>query len=168
MNQKNSSTAVLIACLLIAQQSGVAAGKPLELKWNELSPLIAGRIVELVVPGGATVRGEVAAVREDALVLDVRQSSDAKAYPKGNAAIPRTSVMLLQVQRERGKWGRSIGTTLGVITGLGLGGYTAAKTADSAGAGVAIVVAIAGAGAVGGYFAGTALDHKTTEIRVIP
>jgi len=168
MNHKTSSTAVLMACLLMAQQSGIAAGKPLELKWNELSPLIAGRVVELIVPGGATVRGEVAAVREDALVLDVRQSSDAKAYPKGNAAIPRSSVTLLQVQRERGKWGRSIGTTLGVLTGLGLGGYTAAKTANSAGAGVAIFITISGAGAVGGYFAGKALDRKTTEIRVIP
>jgi len=152
----------------MAQQRGVAASSPLELKWSELSPLIAGRIVELTVLGGAKVRGEVATVRDDALVLDVRQSSDSKAYPKGNAAIPRSSVTLLQVQRERGKWGRSIGTTLGVLTGLGVGGYTAVKAANSAGAGVAIFVVIAGAGAVGGYFVGKALDSKTTEIRVIP
>ena len=145
-----------------------AESKPLELRWNELAPLISGHVVNLTLSAGGSVRGEVAAVRDDSLVIDVRNSSDSKAYPKGSGSVPRSSITLIKAERTHGSWGRSIGTTLGVLTGLGVGGQVAVNSADSAGAGIAIFLVVAGAISVGGYFLGRSLDRKVTTIRIVP
>ena len=60
----------------------LAESRPLELKWGELSPIIGGQQVQLVLPEGTAIKGEAVAVREEALVLDVKGTSNAKAYPK--------------------------------------------------------------------------------------
>src|SRR5437899_446923 len=91
--------AVVVFCMML---SGVQAQtRPLELRWNELAPMVMGQTVELAI-SGANIRGEVAAVRDDALVLDVKKTSDSKSFPKGNASIPKASVTLLKVVRTRG------------------------------------------------------------------
>ena len=155
-----------LTLLLLGQTNAWAASAPLELKWNELNAAIYGRIVELTLPGAFTVTGEVAAVREDGLVLDVKKTSDAKAFPKGNAVIPRSSVTLLKLEKRSGKTGRTIGTTLGVLGGVVLGGYIAVKTANSPGAGIAVFLASAAAISVAGHLAGRAADKRTTLIRI--
>ena len=91
----------LTALIVLLTGNLAAAPLPLELKWTELAPLISGRIVTLTEPGGATITGGIAAIREDMLVMDVMKSSDVKAFPKGNANIPRASVNLLEVQELR-------------------------------------------------------------------
>ena len=87
-----SRAALLVAFALVGQSNAMAAPKPVELTWGELNPRIEGRTIELTLPGGTTVGGEVAVVREDPPVLNVRKTSDAKAYPKGSATIPRASI----------------------------------------------------------------------------
>jgi hypothetical protein len=47
----------------------------------------------------------------------------------------------VEVLRTRGAWGRTLGTVIGVVAGLGGGGYAAAHT-DSAGAAVGVLVAV--------------------------
>ena len=167
MRVKPAIAAVLVLAL-VGQQSGIAAANPLELRWNELAPLISGKAVDLTVPGGARLRGEVVTIREDALLLDLKQSSDLKAFPKGNAVVPRASVSTLSVTRERGKWGRRMGTTVGTLAGLSVGGYTAAKSDQSAGATLAIFTVIAAGVIVGGYYLGRSLDTRKTQIHVTP
>jgi hypothetical protein len=130
--------------------------------------LISAQIVEFTMTGGATLRGEVVAVRDEGLVMEVRKTSDAKAYPKGNGTIPRASLTTLRLFRTRGKWGRGLGTTLGVLTGISLGSYTAFETANSTGAGIAVFLAIAGATSVAGYFVGRSADQRVTSIRIVP
>jgi len=144
-----------------------AASKPLELKWSELAPIVASHRVELTLSDGGIVSGEAIAVREDTLVLDVKKSSGTKQYAKGNAAIPRNAITLITLERSRGTWGRTLGTTLGVVTGLGIGGYSAAHT-DSGGAAVAVLVSVTSGMAVIGYYAGRALDRRTTRITIVP
>lgn len=146
----------------------LAESRPLELKWGELSPIIGGRRVQLVLPEGTVIKGEAVTVREEALVVDVKGTSNAKAYPKGSATIPRASVTLIQVERQRGSWGRKLGTVVGVLSGIVLGGYVATVTADSAGAGIATFLGIASAGTVGGYYAGKQVDRKVTVIKIVP
>jgi outer membrane lipoprotein SlyB len=161
--------AIRLALMLCAWHALVlAASRPLELKWGELSPIIGGQRVQLVLPGGTTIKGEAIAVREEALVMDVKGTSNAKAYPKGSATIPRASVTLIQVERRRGAWGRKLGTVVGVLCGVVLGGYVAAVTADSAGAGIATFLGIASAGTVGGYYVGKRLDKQVTLIKIVP
>jgi len=157
----------LLVCALVSCATGFAASAPLELRWNELNAAIYGQVVEITLPGASTVKGEVGAIREDALVLEVKKTSNAKAFPLGNAVIPRSSIALLKLEKHSGKTGRPLGTTIGVIAGVVLGGYIAAKTADDAGPGIAVFLATSSAIAVTGYLLGRAADKRTTLIRVV-
>jgi len=153
--------------LYLFQSRSQAETKPLELKWNELAPTVQGHVVELTLSGGTKVTGEVAAIREDAMVLDVKKTTDAKAYSKGNGAIPRASIQLVKLKRS-GAWGKTLGTTLGVLSGVVVGGYVAARTQNDVGPGVAVFLVIASAMSVGGYFLGKNADQRSTTIRVVP
>ncbi len=163
-----SSLAILLAVVLAAPLAAIAESRPIELKWSELGSRIQGRDVGLVLPDGTALRGEVEAVREDALVLNVKKTSNSKAQPKGNALIPRTSVTVLSLQESRGKWGRSVGVTLGALTGMVLGGYVAATNTRSASAGLSTFLALSGAGTLTGYFLGKSADGRVTDVRVVP
>ena len=157
----------LLAGLCFAQKSGMAQAKPLELKWSELASMIAGHRVELALAGNTTVQGEAVAVRQDTLVIDVTKSNGARPYSAGNAEIPRNDIGLIKLQRTRGAWGRTLGTIIGVVAGLGGGGYAASRT-NSGGAAVGVLVAVTSATAVGGYYAGRQLDRRVTLIRIVP
>src|SRR5262245_60935877 len=58
-------------------------GRPLELKWSRLGPLATFQRVDIAVVTGGTVSGEVVRVREDGLVLNVRQTT-VPNRPTGN------------------------------------------------------------------------------------
>ena len=163
----NYCACFLIVVLCVAQESAVAQSKPLELKWNELASMIVGHHVEVSLPGNGTVSGEAIAVRQDTLVIDVTKSSGPKAYSAGSAEIPRTDIGVIKLRRTSGSWGRTLGTVIGVVAGLGGGGYAASRT-DSGGAAVGVVVAVTSAAAVGGYYAGRSLDRRVTLIRLVP
>lgn len=152
---------------LLAGQFSFAASAPVELRWNELNSNIYNKSVELALPGAITVKGDVAAVREDGLVLDIKKTSDSKRLPKGNAVIPRSSITLLKVVEHGTNW-RTMGTLIGTIGGVALGGYIAANTADSAGPALAIFVVTASAAAVAGRVVGGNADRRTKMIRVVP
>ena len=159
---------VAVPVLFCLVQASVAAEtRPLELKWGELAPTVQGHPVELTLTGGTRVTGDVAAIRDDAMVLDVKKTSDAKAYPKGNASIPRGSVQLVKLKRSGG-WGKTLGITLGVLSGVVVGGYVAGSTQHDAGPAVAVFLVIAGAMSVGGYLLGKRADQGATWIRVVP
>ena len=155
------------ALLCIGQASGRAESKALELKWTELAPMIVSHQVELTLRDGGKVSGEAIAVRDDGLLLDVKKFSGPKSFAKGSGTAPRADITHITLRRTRGSWGRSIGTTIGVIAGLGLGGYTAAH-ADSGGAAVAVLVAVTSGTSVAGYYAGRSLDMRTTRIIIVP
>jgi hypothetical protein len=166
-NLKSLVTLVAV-CSLVGQSTATAASKPLELTWSEVGPRIQGKHIQLTLPGGATLRGEVAVVREDALVLDVKTTSDAGAYPKGSATIARASVNVLSMTETKSKYGRKLGQGLGTLAGVLAGGYVAGTTASSPGAGLAIFGGLAGAGVLVGYFLGRHADDKTTLILIVP
>ncbi len=163
----NYHTFFLLAGLCFAQTTAWTQSKPLELKWNELASMIVGHHVEVSLAEHGTVQGEAVSVRQDTLVIDVAKSSGPKPYPAGNGEIPRSDIGLIKLQRTRGAWGRTLGTVIGVVAGLGGGGYAAAHT-DSAGAAIGVLVAVTSATAVGGYYAGRSIDRRVTLIRVIP
>jgi len=153
--------------LLLGQTNAIAAPAPLELRWNELNAAVYGRIVELTLPGAVTIKGEVAAVREDGLVLDVKKTSNAKALPKGNAVIPRGSVTLLKLEKRGGSNWHTIGTVMGVLSGVVVGGYLAGKTSLDAGPVIAVFLGTTAALTAVGERAGNAADHRTSLIRIV-
>ena len=155
----------MIVLLCAGQTGGWADSKPLELKWTELAPLIQGRRVELTLAQGTKIKGEAIAVREDTLLLDVKKAS--KSYEKGNAVIPRASLSLIKVEK-KGSSGRVLGTIIGVLTGLVVGGYVAARAGNSAASVIPLFLGMASTATIGGYHAGKGLDKQTTLIRVVP
>jgi hypothetical protein len=150
------------------QTAGLAESKPLELKWTELAPIIQGRRVELVLKQGSKIKGEAVVVREDSLVMDVKKVSGGKTYQKGNAAIPRTAISLIKLEKTRGNWGRNLGATIGLLTGISVGGYVAGTATDSASAGIPLFLVMASAVTLAGYYAGRGLDARVTLIRIVP
>lgn len=160
----------LLAVWCSGQTTLSAASSPLELKWTELAPMITTHTVELTLRDGGSVSGEAIAVREDTLLLDVTKSSgtpQSKQYANGNATIPRSAITLIALQRSRGAWGRTVGTTLGVIIGLGIGGDAAYHT-DSGGKAVAVLLGVGSGIALVGYYTGRQLDKRTTRIKITP
>ena len=160
-----------LACFLILTLCSPALHaepKPVEIKWSELSALVTGHAIEFTTKEGVSLKGDVVAVRPEELVLNVKRSSNPKLTPTGGAAIARASLDSFRLVRTRGKWGRSVGTTLGVVSGLTLGGYAAAQTADSAAVGIATFLVITGAVTVAGHYLGRAADRKTTSFQIVP
>ena len=170
MSKLTSLPALLLLLLpsLHAQPASSSAARPVELKWGELSSLIRNQKVSMVLPDATMISGEAIVVREDALVIDVKKTSNASAYHKGHTPIPRASVTLLQLERRNRKGARVIGTTVGVIGGVIGGGYVALLTADDSPGGFAATwTSLATAGSVGGYLLGKEIDSKTTYIKVV-
>src|SRR5574338_338611 len=139
--------------------------RPLELKWEELAPVVRGHVVELSL-SGADVRGEVISVRDDGLLMDVRHTSNSGAVGRGSLTIPRTSIRQMRLRESRGSWGRHLGTTIGVISGVIVGLWIAANVADSANVGIPLWAGLASGMTFGGYQLGKAADTRTIEIRV--
>ncbi len=163
---KNIRLIFLIALLGLGQKGARAESKPLEMKWNELAPMIGGHRAALVLTDGATVKGEVVAVREDSILMDV--SSAVRGYTKGSGSIPRNSVSLIRLQRTRGAWGRTLGTVIGVLGGVVVGGYVAATSTNRAATGIPVFLGVASGISVAGYYAGRGLDKRITQIKVVP
>ena len=150
------------------QTSGLAASQPIELKWNELTPIIQGHPVELSLKEGTKIRGEAVVIRGDSLVIEVKKVSGGKTYSKGSAAIPRTEISLIKLERTHGSWGRKLGVTIGLLTGISVGGYVAAAATHSAGAGIPLFLGVASVVTLAGYYAGRGLDERITLIRIMP
>lgn len=145
----------LLTVLCMAQPM-MAETKPLEMRWNELAPLISGQHVEVVQNDGLKFKGEVIAIRDQELLLDA----------KGNRTVMRASVAQINLERRRGAWGRTLGTVLGVLTGIAVGGITASHT-NSAGAGIPVFLGVSGAIGTSGYFLGREIDRRITKIRIV-
>jgi hypothetical protein len=158
----------ILVCLCVLGLSPATAGtSKLEVRWNELSPLILAHTVSLVLPGGTAIAGEVEAVRDDSLTMDVRKTSNRKVQPKGTASILRASVTTLQVTDAKGAGGRILGVVVGVVVGMVAGAEIAAHTSSTEAAAVGTFTGLSVAGATGGYYAGRGVDQHTTIIRVV-
>jgi len=167
MKNNMKKRACSLAVLFVLGLSLAAGATKVEVRWNQLSSLVLGHTVTLVLPGGTSVAGDVVAVRDDALALEIRKTSDSKVQPKGTAAIPRASVTTLQITDTKGTGGRILGVVVGVVVGMVAGGEIVAHSNTTEAAAVATFTGVAVAGAVGGYVAGRSIDSKTTIIRVV-
>src|SRR5437868_1074928 len=126
--------AVLLVC--VYQTSTLGGPKRLELRWAELSPLISGRPVEITLADGSILKGQAVVVRSDSLVMNVTHMSGGKTYRTGSGVIPRHAISLIRVKSMPGTWGRKLGTTIGVLTGVTVGGYVAGHNLQSAATGI--------------------------------
>ncbi len=161
--------AATLACALCFAPAVPASANQLELKWNELGPVIAGHQVKLVLlSGGAQIQGEAIAVRENTLVLNVKKTSDRRSYPRGQNAIPRASVTTLQFETVRGSGGRAIGVIVGALGGLILGGDLVVHSAHSEAAAICSFFGISTGSAIAGYYSGKKHDRQITMVKILP
>jgi hypothetical protein len=53
-------------------------------------PAVIGKTVSIAMPGGTVIRGKAIGAEPDALLVDVKSTTNAKAYPKGLVAGTRS------------------------------------------------------------------------------
>lgn len=124
--RKQSFIAMVVGICLLAgtpltakqnvQRAPSPGVKTISLQWEDLAPLVAGREVEIVLSDGTKVRGDVYAVQEDRLVMDVKKTSNKRVYPKGQQSIERASIPSLNLRNKTIRW-RVIATTAGIVVG---------------------------------------------------
>ena len=158
---------ILVSLCVLGVSPLTAGTSKVEVQWRELSSLILGHTVSLVLPGGIAIAGEVEAVRDDSLALDVRKTSDSKSQPKGTATIPRASVTTLQMTEAKGSGGRILGVVVGAVVGLVAGGEIAVHTCNTEGAAAGTLTGVAGGVTTAGYYLGKGVDRHSTIIHVV-
>src|SRR5438128_2346007 len=104
---------------------------PRQLHWSELETAIIGQDVRVVLPDGNVLQGKALRVEPEALLMEVRKTSDASLHPKASSyPVSRSSLKALQVTRMTTRW-RSTGTVVG--TALGVFGALVSVFANSGG-----------------------------------
>jgi hypothetical protein len=147
-----------VSALLLFSSIAISAGdRTLQLKWNQLAPLLTGEKVVLHLASGERVNGRVTAVQPDSLVLK-----------RHGQRVARTSIRELRLVHMRAR-GRIIGTVAGLVGGLAIGSAIAVTHLWTAGNGTnAAILAVAVGLPVGGYFIGKTTDRQETLIQILP
>ena len=164
-NRRTASGIAVLLCLALPLEC-LAAPKELRTAWRDLAGVAAGKKISIVLPGGAHLRGNVLAVENDKLVLDVTKTSDNSTFPKGTTSLPRTSVRSFTMVRTRTLW-KVVGTVIGLGGGLAIAAPVntyAHNEGDGAPLAVAAIIAVPTAL---GFLAGWKADRKTVTVTII-
>lgn len=139
----------------------------LETRWEDLEQAVSGRDVSTVLVDQTELHGRVLSVSADGVRFDVKRTSNARAYPKGEATVPRQQLSVLSYVETEGKW-RGVGTAIGAGAGAAAGGMGAVRMKNEGNSSAAATVAASaiGAGAAVGYFAGRGADRRTVTVVV--
>jgi hypothetical protein len=163
--------AVLLAGFGLFLAQPITGATARQVRWEELSALVLGKTVSIVLPAGAVVQGKTTAVTADYLELAVSKTSNPSVAPKGGMRVLRGDLHTLQLQTKGTKF-RIISTALGSVGGFAAG-VGAALAIDglfartSPGAAAALVSATV-AGTALGYVIGNAADSKAIILEVVP
>ena len=96
------ATWMVVTAVLFAIHGTGRAAQEIELKWNEVARGVAGRTVQMVLPDGTSLKGPVLNVTSEALEIEIKKTSNRKAYPKGRFSVPRSSVSVLRIKEVKG------------------------------------------------------------------
>jgi hypothetical protein len=159
------SGTVPVASVVLVWAVPLLAGAPKEVavRWEELAPLVQKREIETVLANGVHIRGRVEQVLPEALVVEVKRTSDPNLVPKGHTRVARELVSALTV-----RWKQGPARALLAIAGLyGLPLlFAASGVASAEELGTAGSLAVASAGAAIGYVMGSELDARWLWVRV--
>src|ERR1022692_4414846 len=75
---------------------GNITDRMMHAQWRELS-MVTGHTVRIFLPGG-NITGKAGTVEADALVVDVRKTSDRREYPKGKLRVPRERLHRIEIE----------------------------------------------------------------------
>ena len=159
----------ILWCAALA--AGLHAASLTTVNWEHL-PIVTGKTVSIAMPGGAVITGKATAVEADALVVDVKKTTDAQAWPKGPVRVPRSTLHRLEMQAKGKKFrvlctvlGSAVGLTAGVAAALSIHGgiLSNRNTGEATGA----LIGIWGGVTAAGYLAGNAADKRWTPVEVV-
>ncbi len=154
---RNLLASASIVLVLLATCSAHLEARPLErtLRWDELPAAITNHFASMVLPDGTRLRGVAREVRADALVLDVRRSSNGRLHPHGRTEVPRASVSVIDMYLRREPGGQR-----GAAIGAGVGAAVMSPVAFAIGEGNIAPDWVAGVAIGVGIVGGTILGHR--------
>ncbi|HXG33910.1 MAG TPA: hypothetical protein VNJ11_11130 [Bryobacteraceae bacterium] len=164
MCRRMSRSGMLWAAFLVALLAApLEAGAPKEatVRWEDVAPLVEKRQIETVLANGVHIRGRVERVLPQALVVEVKRTSDPNLVPKGRTQVPRKLLSSFTVRWREGPARAllAVGLPLAVpyfLFALGLEGDDLnPRPANFVVFGVAPVV---------GYLLGAAIDTKSLRV----
>ena len=128
--------------------------------------MIQGMDIRMILPDTTLIRGLALDVRPDALVIDVRRTSNPRLHAKGRTDIPRSDVSTIELFLRRSRSSPGTGPEAGAI-GAGLGAaavspllfYLGETNKASGWVGLAILIA----GAVGGAMVANRIANRHTS-----
>ena len=146
-----------------------------KIPWRELEAATGNRVVSLVLPDGVLLEGTITRVSDDAMILQVRDSSQS-VYRRGQqVSVPRTAIKVVQMRETKGPW-RALTTAIGAVGGA-IGGWALAEGVfHTSGEGQGIwrepegVLCLLGAGAGGaaaGYVVGRKIDRDIVYFDIV-
>ena len=167
---RNFCRAALLAAALVSFGFPARAASLIHVPWQGLSTVI-GKTVSVAMPGGAIIRGKAVGLEPDALLVNVKNTSDAQTWPKGLVRVPRATLHRLEMQT-KGKAFRILGTVLGFTGGLAAGAGAAIGiqggilSNNNPGKAAAALCGIWGGVTVAGYLVGNAADKHWTAVEI--
>ena len=163
-------TVWLLVFMLAAAPFAQARSEVRGLKWSELGAAVANRRVTLVLSTNARLQGTVAALQQDALLMDIIATSDKQAYPAGQTSVPRKDVVQVRIKKVKGP-ARLVGAAgIGAAASLGSLAWAISERRINVSDASRITswIAITIGAVIGGYFIGRAIDTRETIINVLP
>ena len=162
-------------CYLLIATAAVGAEKDLKdsgrrtfrLEWRDLDRMARGRNIDLTLPSGIHLKGRVTSVEVDALMLDVRKTSNKRAYPKGRAVVPRPEVTQFTLARKEGHTWSAVGSSVGGSIGAGVAAGAVQLVKGDGWKATAAALAI-GIPAAIGFGLGWSADHEYVNVIVVP
>lgn len=138
----------------------------LQLKWDELGPVVQGHKILTILNDGSEVQGRVTAVESQAIQVEISKPSN--GYRRGLNSIPRSKISVLRMEVTSGSW-RALGTAIGGGAGAAAGVplYMVFENEGNSGSGAGFAAAFIGAGATVGYFLGREADRKALVIVIV-
>ena len=135
----------------------------LQVAWNRTPEMFAGKYVVLRLTNGTRVEGNWASVTSSSFTMKVEKTSDKRKVQRGLQTMPRSSIVDLRVGKRRVR-GRILGVLAGCYGAAAIGAGLSHKSKEAQGyVGLAAI-----AGALGGYLIGSAFDHATQAVVLLP
>jgi hypothetical protein len=165
-------------CYLLLATAAVGAEKDLKdskdsgrrtfrLEWRDLDRMVRGRNIDITLHSGIQLKGRVTSVEVDALMLDVRKTSNKRAYPKGRAVVPWPEVTQFTLARKEGHTWSAVGSSVGGTIGAGVAAGLV-QVVEGDGRRAAAAALAVGIPAALGFGLGWGADHEYVNVIVMP
>ncbi|HXG33911.1 MAG TPA: hypothetical protein VNJ11_11135 [Bryobacteraceae bacterium] len=167
MRRRIRRSGMLCAAFLVALwRAPLEAGAPKEVtaRWEELAPLVEKREIETVLANGVHIRGRAEQVLPEALVVEIKRTSDPNLVPKGRTRVARESVSVLTV-----RWKRPLARILlpAALFFLGQAAWSGVSAAAGREPGEAEAYVATLLWTIAGYGIGDVVDRRRLTIRIV-